>query len=132
MKLPLILLVSLLLQSCASPYLTDGTAKAFLPNVGGIMVIEELSVGTIHLRGYKSDTVEGFKATLASVQKMWSTYLITRGLEFVAGRYYDHAGKQIASSQAVRLEELRNAKSVADADAALKLLQATPVEAVVP
>lgn len=68
-----------------------------------------------------------FVKLMDTVEKMWKNYLLLQGLEFALGKYYTHEGKLVDASTTVKLEELRNAKSVADAEAALKMLQATPI-----
>jgi hypothetical protein len=61
-----------------------------------------------------------------TIKEMWQNYLIAEGLKFALGEYYGHEGKLVDASTKIKLEELRNAASVAEAEAALKVLQATP------
>ena len=64
--------------------------------------------------GQVTDTIKG----------MWTNYLMAEGLKYLAGKYYDQEGTVISSAETVKLEELKNAKSAADASAALETLKA--------
>lgn len=64
-----------------------------------------------------------FNQTLATVKSMWTNYLLSQGLKYVAGKYFNYQGKVINSDTTIELEKLRNAKSVADANARLKELE---------
>lgn len=80
-------------------------------------------------------TEAGFKATKMNqtkggqiladfVQKSFSNYLMAWGLKYVTGKYYDAKGAEVDAAKTVDLEKLRNAKSEADAAAALQTLNA--------
>lgn len=58
-----------------------------------------------------------------AVERTWRNWLLYKGLVFLSGRYFDHAGQQVDSATTVKLEELRNAASEAQAAAKLKELQ---------
>lgn len=60
--------------------------------------------------GKGADTVKG----------MFTNYLLAEGIKYLGGKYYDAKGAEVSSAETVKLEELRNAKSAADAEAALK------------
>lgn len=77
------------------------------------------------LRIVKMNNSVAFKETAKLVDKMWKAYLTLQGFKFVAGKYYDHQGKVVDGETTVKLEELRNAKSEADAAAALEQLKLT-------
>lgn len=61
-----------------------------------------------------------------TVKEMFDSWLIYKGLVYSLGKYYGHEGKVVDSATTIELEKLRNAKSVADAEAQLKILQAMP------
>lgn len=65
-----------------------------------------------------------FGKTADTIKGMFANYLMAEGLKFVAGKYYDFKGSELSTAESVKLEELRNAKSVNDANAALKVLKA--------
>lgn len=68
---------------------------------------------------------KGLKLVADTVNKMWSNYLIAKGLEYVSGKYYDRQNNIVSTDKTIQLEKLRNAKSVADAEAAQKVLDST-------
>jgi hypothetical protein len=68
---------------------------------------------------------KGLGKVLSAVEKMWRNYLVTVGLKYVAGKYYDYQNNLATQDTTLKLEQLRNAKSVADAEAALATLKAT-------
>ncbi len=72
----------------------------------------------------KMNQTKGFKVAADLVQKSFSNYLMAAGLKYVAGKYYDAKGAEVDAAKTVDLEKLRNAKSEADAAAALKTLEA--------
>ncbi len=72
----------------------------------------------------KMNQTKGFKIGADLVQKSFSNYLTAWGIKFVAGKYYDAKGAELDAAKTVDLEKLRNAKSEADAAAALKTLEA--------
>lgn len=84
-----------------------------------------MDVGPEGLRAAGLNETKGFAQALDTVQTMWRNYLISAGLRYVAGRYYDLRNDEIAADTTARLEQLRNAQSVADANAALATLKAT-------
>jgi hypothetical protein len=70
-----------------------------------------------------------FGAATKLVQQMWNAYLVQQGLQFLGGKYYDLKGQEVNSAQSIKLEELRNAKSLEDGKLkleALKLTQEAP------
>ena len=76
--------------------------------------------------GFQVAQIDNSKAlgfTLEAAQKMWRNYLIAEGLKFIAGRYFDHLGQEVAADKAIKLEELHNAQSEAEAAAKLKELE---------
>lgn len=81
--------------------------------------IDDLDITPAGMKGTIKQS-ESFRAVLTEVRKMWQGYLIAEGLKYVAGKYYDNQAAEVSSTQTVKLEELRNAKSAADAKAALE------------
>lgn len=116
-KALLFLCMPLPLISCV--HYSNGQGKSFTAlglDAGVINVEGELIMHDVNM----SRSVEhGTKL----IQKMWNSYLIQQGLQFVAGKYYDFKGKELASTQSVKLEELRNAQSVDMANIKLKELE---------
>lgn len=68
-----------------------------------------------------------FKEGTELVKAMWSSYLTFAGLRYSLGRYYDQESKVVAAEKSVKLEELRNAKSVTEGNQALEALRITHV-----
>lgn len=66
-----------------------------------------------------------FGKAVETIAKMWRNYLLARSFEFLAGKYYDHQGAVVDADTTVKLEELRNAASVQEANAALEALKVT-------
>jgi hypothetical protein len=75
-------------------------------------------------RATKMNQTTGFKQAVDLVQKSFSNYLLAAGLKYVTGKYYDNKNAEVSAATTVDLEKLRNAKSSADAAAALKTLEA--------
>lgn len=57
-----------------------------------------------------------------TIKGMWSNTLTGMAFKYAAGKYYDNKGAELSAAKTVDLEKLRNAKSVADAQAAQKML----------
>ena len=84
---------------------------------------EDLNVSAAGFHVKRMDNSKALGATLEAVQKMWRNYLLTEGLKFVAGRYFDHQGRVVDADKTIKLEELHNAQSEAEAAAKLKELE---------
>ena len=115
-------LILLLLPLAACTHITHPTAGEYT-SVGG-----DTAKFRADAAGFSFDSNNNslsFKAVLSTIDKMWRNFLVAEGLKWVAGRYYDHQGAIVAGDKAIKLEELRNAKSVADAEAALATLKET-------
>lgn len=125
-SLSLLLLVffCFLVVGCSHDTFTDGTARASMTNFGSNKKAARIQVGGILIEGWEDNATPALQSVLATVEKAWKGYLVNAGLKFVAGKYYDQQGKVLAADQTAKLEKLRNAKSAADADNALKVLQA--------
>ena len=68
---------------------------------------------------------KAFTGILTEARKAWSSYLLSVGMRYVAGKYYDHQGRLTDAATTTQLESLRNAKSAADSAAALDQLKIT-------
>lgn len=88
---------------------------------------DDLNVTPAGLHGKKINQSKGLKIVSDTIKKMWDAYLLAKGLEFLAGQYYTLEGAKVNQTTTLELEKLRNAKSIADAEAQLKLLQAVPI-----
>lgn len=121
MYITALLLLPFLLVSCmtAKGTGTEWTITAVGTDITG------LDIKPTGMTATKIDNSAALKAVLAQVSKMWTNYLMAEGLKFLAGKYYDHAGLEVSSAQTVQLEELRNAKSLAEGNLALETLKHT-------
>ena len=84
---------------------------------------EDLNVSAAGFHVKRMDNSKALGVTLEAVQKMWRNYLLTEGLKFIAGRYFDHQGRIVDADKTIKLEELHNAQSEAEAAAKLKELE---------
>ena len=93
-----------------------------------------MTVGTdvkmlnISSEGMSSDEINqstSFKETTKLVNLMWRSYIVGKLIQYVSGKYYDYQNKIVNQETTVKLEQLRNAKSAQEAQAALKTLQET-------
>ena len=92
--------------------------------------ITGLSVTAAGIQAASINQSVAFGKVADTIKGMWTNYLMAEGLKFIAGKYYGHEGKIVDQSTTLELEKLRNAKSVTDADAALKAAkQAAEIEA---
>lgn len=73
----------------------------------------------------KVNTSIAFTASAETVRKMFANYLTAQGLRFLGGKYYDHQGQIVSADQTVKLEELRNARTLAEGERALKAMEIT-------
>ena len=64
-----------------------------------------------------------FKDASKTVEAMFSAYLTLSGIKYSLGKYYSHEGAALKSSETVKLEELRNAKSATEGQNALEALR---------
>ncbi len=119
------LLTGEFLVSCVGFYAKDGNggSTTFIAAGTDAESIDAMSTG-FHAKNFNQS--KGLKIVGDTVLKIWRAYLLEKGLEFLSGQYYTHQGKVVDSATTVKLEELRNAKSVADAEAQLEILKATP------
>ena len=109
-------LLPIVLSACVA---AKGTGWYF-GAVGTDADVLNVSAAGFHVEHMNNSKALG--ATLEAVQKMWRNYLITEGLKFIAGRYFDHQGRVVDSDKTIKLEELHNAQSEAEAAAKLKEL----------
>ena len=70
---------------------------------------------------------KGLQLVADTVKEMWQNYLLAEGLKYLAGKYYDHQGALVDADTTLKLEELRNAASAAEAEHALEVLKLTHV-----
>jgi hypothetical protein len=84
---------------------------------------EEVTAQSDKLTVTGMNNSRAFDRAAQMVEKMWNAYLTLQGFKFVTGRYYDHEGKVVDSATSVKLEELRNAASEAEAASKLKELE---------
>lgn len=113
--LSLLLCLILLLQpACVTAKGEWGSATAVMTNASRFKANKD-GVDITDL-----NQVEGAKVVAGLIQKMWSGYLTGAAIKYAMGKYYDFKGTEISSAQTVKLEELKNAKSLADGELALK------------
>lgn len=106
-----------LLCSCTQ---MEGTGWKYT-SLGGNMA------GSITPAGFSGsvNNSDAFRDVIKQVRLSWQSYLVAEGLKFLSGRYYDHEGKIVDAGTTVKLEELRNARSLAESNAALETLKLT-------
>lgn len=97
----------------------NGTAWSY-KSVGGDFTGTLTPAG---INGTVNNSTAFGKAT-DTIKGMWTNYLMAEGLKYLSGKYYDAKGAEVSSAETVKLQELKNAKSVADAEASLKVLEA--------
>jgi len=126
MKKPSILLVLLpmLFQVACGHYSGNATTGKFSGTFLGTN-LQEVNHTAAGFAAAGMNQTEGLKIAADTVNKMWSNYLIAKGLEYVSGKYYDHKNNLVSTDKTIQLEKLKNAKSVADAEAAQKVLDST-------
>jgi hypothetical protein len=69
---------------------------------------------------------KGLQTVADTIKDMWQNYLLLKGFEFITGKYYTHEGKVVDAATTVKLEELRNARTLAEGEQALQALQLMP------
>ncbi len=122
----LIFLLPVVLSACVA---AKGTGW-YLGAVG--TDAEDLSVSAAGFHVKQMNNSKALGATLEAAQKMWRNYLLAEGLKFVAGRYFDHQGRIVDADKTIKLEELHNAQSEAEAAAKLKELQVISAQSLSP
>jgi hypothetical protein len=60
-------------------------------------------------------TSAAFLDVTKRLKQAFDAYLMYQGLTFLGGKYYDKLGAEISSAETIRLNELSNAKSAAEA-----------------
>lgn len=117
MKYILTLLAASLLQSCQHASGAGWKITSVGTNVEGLDISPE------RMRVATQNQSEAFKDATATVRAMWNAYISLQGIKFITGKYYDYKGDELASSTSVELEKLKNAASVNEANAQVKLLK---------
>lgn len=122
------ILICLPLAACTMATGDRTAGKYFFGSVGGD--VEGLNQTPDGISAGAINNSASFKSAVAAVKGMWTGYLTAAGLKYSLGKYYGHEGKVVDADKAVKLEELRNAKSAEQgrqALEALKLEHAAPV-----
>ena len=115
---PFAFILPFVLSSCVAASGTGWSLTALGTDAQG------LNVSAAGFQVAQLDNSEALGTTLEAAQKMWRNYLIAEGLKFIAGRYFDHLGQEVAADKAIKLEELHQAQSEAQAAAKLQELGA--------
>lgn len=123
---PFIFLLPVVLSACVA---AKGTGW-YLGAVG--TDAEDLNVSAAGFHVKRMNNSKALGTTLEAAQKMWRNYLIAEGLKFIAGRYFDHLGQEVAADKVIKLEELHNAQSEAEAVAKLQELEVLNSSTVLP
>jgi high-affinity nickel permease len=110
-------LLSALLNSCVA-YKGQGVYFGAVGTDADEVTVEPLR---FQVRGMNNS--RAFDRAAQMVEKMWDAYMMLQGFTFVTGRYYDHEGKIVDSARSVKLQELRNAASEAEAASKIKELE---------
>jgi len=109
--------------SCSVNTITNGTSQVKLSGLGNKTKFKSMRVGDIRIEEWEEDNSQSFREVVVLVQRMWRGYLIANVIKYINGEYFDYKGDKLDSDQVIQLEELRNAKSIADAEAAQKALE---------
>lgn len=118
MKRSYVLVFALACISCTSVKLSSGARlDAFGTDLDGVELTNDKFVAS------SIKNSPAFLEALKRLKQAFDAYLAYQGLVFLTGKYYDKAGQEISSAETIRLKELSNAKSEADAAAKTKQLQ---------
>ena len=115
---PFAFVLPFVLSSCVAASGTGWSLTALGTDAQG------LNVSAAGFQVMQIDNSEALGTTLEAAQKMWRNYLIAEGLKFIAGHYFDHLGQEVAAEKTIKLEELHQAQSEAEAAAKLQELEA--------
>ena len=83
----------------------------------------EIEAAASGFKAKEMNNSNALKDLTTKIASIFKNYLWSHALQFIGGRYFDHAGKIVAKDQAIALEQLRNARSEAEAKAALDQLR---------
>lgn len=118
MKRIFTLLLTLACISCTAVKLPQGaTMWAFGTDLTGVELTNDKFVAA------EVKNSPAFQEATKRLKQALDAYLMYQGLVFLGGRFYDKAGQEISSAETVRLKELSNAKSAADAAENTKQLE---------
>jgi hypothetical protein len=106
------------LTSCTSVKLPSGARMdAFGTDLDGVELTNDRFVAS------SIKNSPAFQEATKRLKQAFDAYLMYQGLVFLGGRFYDKAGAEISSAETIRLQELSNAKSAADAAEKTKQLE---------
>lgn len=106
---------------CASCTIVNHPTAGYYASLGG-----DTTKMKADSAGYSFDSNSNsaaFRDVIKQIRLSWQSYLVAEGLKFLSGKYYDHEGKIVDSATTVKLEELRNAQTLAEGEQALQALK---------
>lgn len=112
-----------------APVLLSSCVVAYGPDWGGGAVGTDAAEIAWNRDGFSAKGLnqsKGLQTVADTIKDMWQNYLLLKGFEFLTGRYYTHEGKIVDSATTVKLEELRNARTLAEGEQALEALKLMP------
>ena len=114
-------IAALLIFWCASCTIVNHPTAGYYASLGG-----DTTKMKADSAGYSFDSNSNsaaFRDVIKQIRLSWQSYLVAEGLKFLSGKYYDHEGKIVDSATTVKLEELRNAQTLAEGEQALQALK---------
>lgn len=118
-----VIAVACILWLCAGCTIVKHPTAGTYASLGGDTTLMKSDAGGFSFASNQNSAA--FRDVLKQVRLSWQSYLVAEGLKFLSGRYYDHEGKVVDSATTVKLEELRNAQSLAEGNQALEALKIT-------
>lgn len=118
--------------SCTTTTVKNGDKVIEMRNFASHTRAKSIAVGDekngIRISGWNDNATIIPAALVKEGSKAFRNYMLLKGFEFAAGKYYDNKGAELDSATTLDLERLRNAKSAQDQAHALDILKATPEE----
>ena len=118
--------LALLIPSCVAVTLPSGAKMAGLGTD-----FREVELTDREFKAAEVTNSTAFVDVTKRLKQAFDAYLLYQGLTFLGGKYYDKLGAEISSAETIRLNELSNAKSAAEAAEKTKqlgmMLEAAPV-----
>lgn len=119
--------VTLLFMLASCTFARGNGTSYTLSSFGGDLAGIEITPTKLSAASVNNSTA--FMEVSKRIKQMFDAYLVYQGLTFLGGKYYDHAGAEVSSAQAVKIQELQNAKDIKTAELRLEELKLFPPEA---
>lgn len=95
----------------------DWRARTLLTNV------KDLDLSDKGVKASDINQSEAFLGMLDKLEKAFAKYMIYQGLTYSLGQYFNHEGAKLSSAQTIRLNEIRSAETIKEAELNLKELE---------